>query len=411
MRLHLSLTILACIFLFFQVGAGYTASADSYDTFDVIVRSVGYSIVTTNDTTNVEETTATLNGFLVDDAGFICQYRFEYDTDAGVPYAFSTPWAGAINTGQAFGYGVSSLTKGELYFVRAQCNTSGGNVSSGSEKAFLTKPDRPTNFLATSDGNASLSWTKGNGADRTVIVRKQDSYPLDRADGTTIYNDTSNSYFDTGVTIGNHYYYRAWSYCSEGGLCQFSDDYDGDHILVVPTPEFDLHNIIVLDNIVPDLVISAVVENKGHADTDITVSWVLSRVDNSVVMDMGSDTFQVLGSSEKIYIIYPTTSYVGGVTIVFVGDGATASKTFSTESPPAAPPAPGLPLPPPPVVPPPVAPPLPAPPAVPSWMIIIFMVAVCLLVFFVILIKREEEEKSTSKHKSVRWTFIGWFRN
>lgn len=385
--------IVLCLVFFL----GYPVAADTNDTFGITVQAIfGLPVVITNDSANVEETTATLNGFLVDDSGFVCQYRFQYDIDTGVPYTISTVWAGAINTGQTFSQGISLLTKGELYFFRAQCQNING-INSGGEKTFLTKPDGPSNFQAERNLDfvqIDLTWTKGNGADRTVIVRKQDSYPLNRADGTVVFNGTANNYDDVGVTAGNHYYYRAWSYCSEGGLHQYSDDYDEDNAVALTPAQFDLRLISVLDNVVPTLVISVVVENRGDVAADITVSWVLSRVDNSVVLDMGSDTFEVLATSEKMYIVNPTTSYTGSVDITFVGNGLTASKIFSTEAAPAGggglPPRPR----PPEVVP---TPPTVAPAVIEiPVVLLLFFVGVCILLFFLILLIRriEEEEKA-----------------
>lgn len=375
------------------------AVAGTIDNFGITVQAVfGLPVVTTNDSTNVEEATATLNGFLVNDSGAVCQYRFQYDIDTGVPYAISTTWTGAINTGQTFSQDISSLTKGELYFFRAQCKNING-INSGGEKTFLTKPDSPFNFQAERNLDfvqIDITWTKGNGADRTVIVRKQDSYPLNQADGTVIFNGTASSYDDVGVAAGNHYYYRAWSYCSEGGLSQHSDDYDEDNAIALTPAQFDLRMISVLDNVVSSLIISVVVENRGGVAADITISWVLSRVDNSIVLDMGSDTFEVLATSEKMYIINPTTSYVGDVDITFVGNGITASKIFSTESPP--PPGGGgggvMPRPRPPVVEPEI--PLPTVPAVtiPVWLFfLVFPAAFCFVLFLLVFWLKKEEEK------------------
>lgn len=417
MQLRFSVITIICIFLFFQVGAGveYTASADAHDTFSIIVNPAGLPIVTTNNATNVEETTVTLNGLLVDDGGVACQYRFQYDIDAGEPYADSTTWMGAITTGQTFSQIVSSLTKGELYFFRAQCQNVNG-INSGDEKAFLTKPDGPTGFQATRDDvlvQINLIWIKGEGADKTTIVRKIGSYPADRTDGLVVYNGTTNRYEDGAVIANNHYYYRAWSYCSEGWLHWYSDDYDEDSCVALAPATFDIRDILIIDDVLPDLEISVIVENKGGILVDITVSWVLKRTDNNDVLDMGSDTFAVSPYSEVTYTIYPTINYEGSVIITFSGDGAVASGMFTTKSPAApGPPSGAPPRPPRPVVP--VIPPaVPAPAVIPSWMIIaIFAVAICLLVFFIILIKREEEEeKNTSKRKSIHQMFTSWWNS
>jgi len=372
------------------------ASADAYDAMSVTAQA-GVPIVTTNDSTNVEETTATLNGFLVSDAGAVCQYRFQYDIDAGTPYASSTIWAGAITTGQTFNQLVSSLTKGELYYFIAQCQNVNG-INSGGEKAFLTKPDGPTNFQATRDAvfiQINLEWTKGEGADKTVIVRKIGSYPADRTDGIIVYNGTTSNYGDGAVVTDNHYYYRAWSYCSEGWLHRFSDDYDEDSCVALVPATFDVRDILIIDDVLPDLEISVVVENRGGVLVDITVNWVLRRTDNANILDAGSDTFAVAPHSEVVYTINPTTDYEGSVIITFTGDGASASGMFTTIALEAGPPGGGGARPP--YKPPsPVAPPEPSVPAqaISSWVILFFfIVAICFFLFLIILIKRKEKKK------------------
>ncbi len=197
------------------LAASHTSSADP---------SVAPTVAT-NATTNIEETTATLNGMVVDDGGEACQYCFEYDIDSGEPYAYNTTWTGNKTSGQSFNGSVSNLTKGTKYYFRAQARNSAG-TGSGSELSFLTKPDAPTNFSASSAGpdRIDLSWTKGDGAQNTTIMRKQGGYPADKDDGTQVYFDTGTSTSGHGLTHNTTYYYRAWSYVEDSEQ-QWSDDY------------------------------------------------------------------------------------------------------------------------------------------------------------------------------------------
>ena len=206
--------------------------------------------VTTNAATNVEETTATLNGMVSNDGGEPCQYRFEYDTNSGEPYAYNTGWTGSKTSGQSFSAAISGLSKGTKYYFRAQAKNSGGTAS-GSELTFLTKPDAPTSFGAStaSTTQINLSWTKGDGAQKTKIQRKEGSYPANRNDGTQVYFGTGTGTPDTGLTPGTTYYYRAWSYVQ--GSEQWSDNYAQDWAttagaepdipdITVSPPSFDL---------------------------------------------------------------------------------------------------------------------------------------------------------------------------
>jgi len=187
--------------------------------------------VTTQTATNVEETTATGNGNITSlSGGDNCTVRgFQYDIDTGVPYANSASDNGSFGTG-AYTKALTGLTKGELYYIRAYA-TSPLGTGYGSEVTFLTKPDAPTGLTATafSETQINLSWTKGTGAQKTVIIAKEDSYPADRTDGAQIYNDTGTSCSHTDLTEGEHWYYRAWSYTTESTLEQYSDSYAEDN--------------------------------------------------------------------------------------------------------------------------------------------------------------------------------------
>ena len=161
--------------------------------------------VTTNAATNVEETTATLNGVISNDGGEACQYRFEYDTNSGEPYAHNTGWTGSKTTGQSFNAALPSLNKGTKYYFRAQAKNSAG-TGSGSELTFLTKPDAPTGFSASPAGTTQidLSWTKGAGAQKTKIQRKQGSYPSNKDDGTQVYFDIGNQHTGHRTDAGHN---------------------------------------------------------------------------------------------------------------------------------------------------------------------------------------------------------------
>lgn len=191
-------------------------------------------IVTTSDASSVEETTATTGGNITDIGGSTPTVRgVEYDTDSGAPYAQDSHESGSFGTG-AFTRDLTGLTQGELYYFRAYA-TNGAGTGYGTEKTFLTKPIEPDSFTASYGSSTSiqLNWNKGTGAQNTVIRGKEDSYPTDIADGIEVYNNTGTSYEHTGLTEGEHWYYRAWSYATEGALEQYSDTYDEDNFTVV----------------------------------------------------------------------------------------------------------------------------------------------------------------------------------
>ena len=170
---------------------------------------------------SVEETTATLNGDLTSLGDYSPVYAFfQYGLDTS--YGTDTAEQEKTATG-AFTQGITGLSKGTLYHFRAACRY-GSNVYGG-DNTFLTKPDEPMGFNAnaTSASEIDLAWTKGAGAQRTKIQRKEGSYPTDRDDGTQVYFDTGSSESDTGLSPDTTYYYRAWSEVS--GSQQWSDAY------------------------------------------------------------------------------------------------------------------------------------------------------------------------------------------
>jgi hypothetical protein len=189
-------------------------------------RTTALPAVATDGAGMVEETTATVNGTVIDDGGEACECRFEYGTVSGGPYPYNTSWAAGKTGGQSFSAVLSGLSEGTKYYFRAQTRNSSGTAN-GDEMSLLTKPLPPTgmNFVITvvSDTQIDLSWTKGTGAYRTMIRRKTGGYPVDRNDGVLVYFDTGNSVSDTGLSPGTTYYYRVWSEVT--GSQQWSDGY------------------------------------------------------------------------------------------------------------------------------------------------------------------------------------------
>ncbi|MFC2065767.1 choice-of-anchor R domain-containing protein [Chloroflexota bacterium] len=179
--------------------------------------------VTTDNATLVEETTATLHGTVTDDGGEACQYRFQWGTVSG-SYSDNTAWTGSKTTGESFDANITGLNEGTRYYFIAEAKNSVG-TSSGSELSFLTKPDAPISFSATviSGTQIDLGWTKGDGANRTMVRRDTGSYPADKNDGVQVYFDTGTSVSDTGLSAGTTYYYRAWSEVT--GSQQWSDNH------------------------------------------------------------------------------------------------------------------------------------------------------------------------------------------
>jgi hypothetical protein len=179
--------------------------------------------VDTGSATLVEETIATLHGTVTSDGGEACQYRFQYGTASGV-YSANTTWTGSKTTGETFSTGITGLSEGTKYYFQAQVKNSAGTAS-GSELSFLTKPLGPVSFSATAVSHAriDLSWTKGDGASKTMVRRKTGSFPASVTDGNEVYFGTGTSISDTSLSADTNYYYSAWSEVT--GSEQWSDVY------------------------------------------------------------------------------------------------------------------------------------------------------------------------------------------
>jgi hypothetical protein len=196
--------------------------------------------VTTIATSNVEETTATGSGNITSlgSGGEDCTIEgIDYDINSGAPYTFNAHNDGSYGLG-VYTVNLVGLSEGTLYYNRAYATNPGG-TGEGAEVTFLTKPNEPTAFTATAgDEHVDLAWTKGTGAQKTMIRYRTDGvYPTDPANGTQAYFDVGVAYAHNGLVNGTEYKYRMWSYVTDGGLTQYSDTYDEDTATPIGAPE------------------------------------------------------------------------------------------------------------------------------------------------------------------------------
>ncbi len=113
------------------------------------------------------------------------------------------------------------LTPGTLYFSQAVAKNS-KDTSCGAKNVFLTKPNAPYDPSRTNYTNAiKLSWMKGLGANTTYIERNTVLTWMEGA-GTLVFNGTTTTCNNSGLTSGTTYYYRLWSFTYKGGLSQYS---------------------------------------------------------------------------------------------------------------------------------------------------------------------------------------------
>ena len=189
--------------------------------------------VTTNTSTNAEETTVTMNGFVTDDGGEDVTFDFQYGLTTG--YGSDTSNV-AVSTGEVVNINQGSLTPGKLYHYRSRAmNTN--TTSYGSDKTFLTKPNEPTALTISNTGSLeqTIRWTHGTGYNRSVVRGTIGSYPSSPQTGTAIYNGTSDNVVRVGLTVGNVWYYRVWEYMTWNSTSMFSDTYDEGFLVVTTT--------------------------------------------------------------------------------------------------------------------------------------------------------------------------------
>ena len=140
----------------------HTVSVANADTLDVHVNTtvglklkwsmvatiVDSPVVAVQSTSPIGMTTATLNGNITSVGGVNCDYRgFVWDASThGVPgnvapassgYASNWTDSGSFGTG-VYSHGITDLTSGYTYYVRACCHNSWGWTYSSSEDSFIT---------------------------------------------------------------------------------------------------------------------------------------------------------------------------------------------------------------------------------------------------------------------------------
>jgi len=121
--------------------------------------------------------------------------------------------------GTGISYNDDDLDAGQLYFYQAWSYTKWDSLHQFSDLNIsdyeLTKPEACTNlqmdFLNTTTVN--ITWTKGTGANNTLIVMKQTGLPSSISDGTVLYNGTGE-YVHYTIVIGESYYFKSWSYAN-----------------------------------------------------------------------------------------------------------------------------------------------------------------------------------------------------
>jgi hypothetical protein len=169
---------------------------------------------------DIFSTAAQLNSNVTFDGNDPCTVTYAYiistsphasyaDCAAGTEIAVAGTWT----TGQNAFLGIAGLTAGATYYYSVKIVNSTAVPAYGAVMSFSTSSGIfiPTNFTAITSGTSiSLSWTKGVGAQNTVVRYSPATYPVTINDGQVAYLLTGSSCQVTGLTPGTTYYFSAW---------------------------------------------------------------------------------------------------------------------------------------------------------------------------------------------------------
>lgn len=180
--------------------------------------------VIANNATSITGSGATLHGNATNTGGGTITMRgFEWGIETG---NYTASWNETSSFGiGAFDHAISGLGFCTEIFWRSFAVNDYGQGNS-TEQSFTTScyPGAPTDFTITQAGPSSITitWTKGTGANTTVIRASADGYPTSTTDGYEVYSGNGTSVTVDGFAFDmTAWYSRAWSHNSYG----YSSDY------------------------------------------------------------------------------------------------------------------------------------------------------------------------------------------
>ena len=314
-----------------DIDSGHTDLNDGYPYLAWQNDTVGYAWLipakapeipfgTINTTTNIDQTTAKLNGYVKQDGNDTggCSIRFQYCSN-NTNYAVGgsvTAWQNNKNDNTEVNQAIGSLDYGTLYYARMQMKNDVGWYNT-SNISFMTQPFNwgtravvgyYNNFngtLRVVDDYGGNGGAYFNHANYTIVRYRTDTYPTDENDGIEIFNgtrgnvngDNQNLFLITTsvVPFDTKIYVSVWNVVnwSNPNHFQVSDKTDG----FVRTP-IEHKNRVLTDNISKIQNNSAVFHLNLSEDGSIP-NWV--RFEYGTDSTYGSNTANVIGVTEGIY--------------------------------------------------------------------------------------------------------------
>jgi len=184
---------------------------------------------------SVEETTATLQGYLLNDSNYSsCTCGFwVYNQSTNASNAINFTAGSSYGAEDVFTASATNLNASTYYYVRTWSKGRYGFNISSNESYFLTKPESPTGLSVSVIGPSALkvSWTNatmgnsnGNITNQSVYIRySNSSYPTTRTSGTFGCNVSKyDNYTFSGLSEETTYYFSAWTYINASGSPEFA---------------------------------------------------------------------------------------------------------------------------------------------------------------------------------------------
>jgi len=238
---------------------GYASSAGIADDINLWV----YNITAFNEsyswplnTSNIEENSATLNGYLVNDSNISCTCGFWLGnvtpvTEANLELNIT---CSSTYTAGAFSETTTLLNDSEYYYVKSwSYNGYNFNVSTN-ETYFLTMPTAPTGLTATCNGPQSMYLTWSNctvpiGTNQSTLIHYSTSSvpasPTPSTWGTYGANESTNQFTTiTGLAEETTYNFVAWTWINSSGSPEFWY-YSSEYATTSRATEGGVYNISV----------------------------------------------------------------------------------------------------------------------------------------------------------------------
>jgi hypothetical protein len=280
-----------------------TASGTTYGTektFTTQQGSVVAPTVTTNDATNVTETTATLHGSVAPGNETITARGFEWKETSASAYT-------VVNvTGATMSHDLTGLMAGTSYTFRAFATTASGTTY-GAEKTFTTNQEQqetcpaPTNVnqvILLKTPNAIISWTQEEG---------------DANEWKFFYKKVSESMWDSVITttpgvqltVEDSVLYEGYvvTHCTNGLWSNPSDTitFQGDHSGI---DEYELNNVVVYPNPTSGVV---QIKNEEWRMENVEVYDAYGKLLNTMSVNDHTVTLDLSGYAKGTYFVRVTT--------------------------------------------------------------------------------------------------------